>query len=200
MCLHVLAVFAGKASAYKTAAWKPLGHPAVTHYTTRLVKQTIKLSCLTTRLSPLYPHCLLNHTASVTHPRISAQMCSRFTRAGIIPEKLRSSSLEDEVRWQNTRTQTLPDDTSCFKLGLYLRTSGRKGKSAGHLKFSGGFKSLFKAERSDCHFDPTRVMTGIHRSDYKVQRGSSNVLQVLLGKSWTELLFDIKKKKKTQAL
>lgn len=86
VCLHVLAVFAGKASAYKTAPSKPPGHPAVTHCTTRLLKQTIKLSCLTTRLSPLYPRCLLNHTASVTHPCISAQMLFEIYEAGIIPK------------------------------------------------------------------------------------------------------------------
>lgn len=43
-----------------------------------LLKQTIKLSCLTTHLSPLYPRCLFNHAVSVTHPCISAQMCSRI--------------------------------------------------------------------------------------------------------------------------
>lgn len=132
MCLRVRAVFAGKASAYRTAPSKPLGHPAVTRYTTRLLKQTIKLSCLTTRLSPLYPRCLLNHTASVTHPCISAQMLLRGRNH---PENLHSSSSEDEVRWllstdkpQNTRTQTLSDGALCFNLGLHLRTRSVAGK------------------------------------------------------------------------
>lgn len=107
-CVFTSWLFSGNASAYKTVSWNHSATLAVTRYPACLcLKQTLKLSCLTSHLSPLYTCCLLNHTISVFQFR-----CVRDLWGWNHPN-LHSSSFEDEDEARccsqqiNTRTHKL---------------------------------------------------------------------------------------------